>query len=340
MWRFLVGLGLLLVLAGLIVVALGVAIFVSSFGNTLIAAGTICMVGGGTLAAIGLVLRELNDISARLDAVLGAGLRAPAVAPAQTYYDDAPEDDYLDDAPEAPVHTPVQAPIAAPLAPPAQEPVAAPPPRSFSPPPFLRSSFERPAPAPPPAPAATVLPELDLDDVDDEPAAPAPLPPLAPEPASRLPEALQRGRILGRLSENSPFPVRPRPEPTPAPEPDSMPERQPERSLFGTRAFTPPSRRPDAPPAAPAPAAPAPYAPPSFSPPSFTPPPAAIQPPAPALSSGGEEPTVLKSGVVGGMAYTLYSDGSIQAELPDGTLRFASLQELRDHVARSAQKPN
>ncbi|WP_246668984.1 hypothetical protein [Ancylobacter sp. TS-1] len=43
--------------------------------------------------------------------------------------------------------------------------------------------------------------------------------------------------------------------------------------------------------------------------------------------------TVLKSGTIGGMAYKLYSDGSIEADLPDGTLRFASLQELRDHVA-------
>jgi len=35
------------------------------------------------------------------------------------------------------------------------------------------------------------------------------------------------------------------------------------------------------------------------------------------------------------MAYTLYSDGSIQAELPDGVLRFSSLQELRDHVSKT-----
>ncbi|MBA4789743.1 MAG: DUF308 domain-containing protein, partial [Rhizobiales bacterium] len=58
---------------------------------------------------------------------------------------------------------------------------------------------------------------------------------------------------------------------------------------------------------------------------------------APVAPPAAAEPSVLKSGVVGGMAYTLYSDGSIQAELPDGTLRFASLQELRDHVARSNQ---
>lgn len=41
---------------------------------------------------------------------------------------------------------------------------------------------------------------------------------------------------------------------------------------------------------------------------------------------------ILKSGVVDGMAYTLYVDGSIEAELPDGTLRFASIKELREHL--------
>ena len=29
------------------------------------------------------------------------------------------------------------------------------------------------------------------------------------------------------------------------------------------------------------------------------------------------------------MGYTLYVDGSIEAELPQGTLRFASINELR-----------
>lgn len=48
--------------------------------------------------------------------------------------------------------------------------------------------------------------------------------------------------------------------------------------------------------------------------------------------------TVLKSGTIGGMSYTLYSDGSIEADLPDGVLRFASLQELRDHVAGAAAR--
>jgi hypothetical protein len=41
---------------------------------------------------------------------------------------------------------------------------------------------------------------------------------------------------------------------------------------------------------------------------------------------------ILKSGVVDGMAYTLYADGSIEAQLPQGTVRFASITELRAHI--------
>jgi hypothetical protein len=55
--------------------------------------------------------------------------------------------------------------------------------------------------------------------------------------------------------------------------------------------------------------------------------------PAPAVQS--EEPapvTVLKSGVVDGMAYSLYSDGSIEAQMPEGMMRFASIDELRSHL--------
>ena len=48
-----------------------------------------------------------------------------------------------------------------------------------------------------------------------------------------------------------------------------------------------------------------------------------------------EEPqavTVLKSGVVDGMAYSLYSDGSIEAQMPEGMMRFSSIDELRAHL--------
>ena len=45
--------------------------------------------------------------------------------------------------------------------------------------------------------------------------------------------------------------------------------------------------------------------------------------------------SILKSGVVDGMAYTLYSDGSIEAQLPDETIRFASITELRMHLEKT-----
>jgi hypothetical protein len=47
-----------------------------------------------------------------------------------------------------------------------------------------------------------------------------------------------------------------------------------------------------------------------------------------------EEVSVLKSGVIDGMAYTLYTDGSIEAQLSQGTMRFASIEELRTHLER------
>ena len=57
---------------------------------------------------------------------------------------------------------------------------------------------------------------------------------------------------------------------------------------------------------------------------------------APAPEAQSEPVAILKSGVVDGMAYTLYVDGSIEAELPQGTLRFASINELRDHLAKNS----
>ena len=44
--------------------------------------------------------------------------------------------------------------------------------------------------------------------------------------------------------------------------------------------------------------------------------------------------TVIKSGVVEGMLYSLYSDGSIEAKMPEGLMRFATLDELRAHLDR------
>jgi hypothetical protein len=56
----------------------------------------------------------------------------------------------------------------------------------------------------------------------------------------------------------------------------------------------------------------------------------------PAHPEDRPEVTVLKSGIVDGMAYSLYSDGSIEAQMPEGMMRFASIDELRAHLDQRA----
>ncbi|MBR1222640.1 DUF308 domain-containing protein [Bradyrhizobium sp. U87765 SZCCT0131] len=59
-----------------------------------------------------------------------------------------------------------------------------------------------------------------------------------------------------------------------------------------------------------------------------------VRPPPPPIRRPSEAPSVsiLKSGVVDGMAYSLYSDGSIEAQMPEGMVRFSSIDELRKHL--------
>ncbi len=72
-----------------------------------------------------------------------------------------------------------------------------------------------------------------------------------------------------------------------------------------------------------APPAPKPPAPPLRLPP---------KPAAPATAATTPDATVYKSGVIDGMAYTLFMDGSIEAELPQGKVRFASVDELQKYL--------
>jgi hypothetical protein len=63
--------------------------------------------------------------------------------------------------------------------------------------------------------------------------------------------------------------------------------------------------------------------------------------PSPAPTETASEPPeeavrVLKSGVIEGMAYTLYSDGSVDAEMRGGTVHFASIAEWRARLRESA----
>jgi hypothetical protein len=58
-----------------------------------------------------------------------------------------------------------------------------------------------------------------------------------------------------------------------------------------------------------------------------------LEPPPP-QGAASDAVTVVKSGVVDSMAYSLYSDGSIEAQMPEGMVRFASIDELRAHLER------
>jgi hypothetical protein len=59
---------------------------------------------------------------------------------------------------------------------------------------------------------------------------------------------------------------------------------------------------------------------------------------APPADQGPAQPVpvaILKSGVIDGMGYTLYTDGSIEAQLSEGVMRFASIEELRVHLEKN-----
>jgi hypothetical protein len=56
---------------------------------------------------------------------------------------------------------------------------------------------------------------------------------------------------------------------------------------------------------------------------------------APATAEEPRPVAILKSGMIDGMAYTLYADGSIEAVLPTGPIRFASVDALRSHLEKT-----
>jgi hypothetical protein len=160
------------------------------------------------------------------------------------------------------------------------------------------------------------------------PSIPPEFPPFSPLPAS-APDTAPEPQADKLAAAEEPLPELPEPEPdvhqaeppAPALEPAVREPELPPKSFFD--AVWPEEKALEAPPAEPAAAEP---------PPEPEPPAAAELPPAPEK----QRAAILKSGVVDGMGYTLYVDGSIEAELPQGTLRFASINELRSHLEKNS----
>jgi hypothetical protein len=55
-----------------------------------------------------------------------------------------------------------------------------------------------------------------------------------------------------------------------------------------------------------------------------------------APSAGIRAARILKTGKINDVAYTLFSDGSIETPTPEGTLRFDSIDDFRKHLEQSA----
>lgn len=185
-------------------------------------------------------------------------------------------------------------------------------------------------PAPPPPPPAAGPPPWQNEAaargprVEAPPEPEAPTPPAAPEAprrrnlmfASTSRKERERAEAKGTDTSSPPEPSE-IPDLPPASFDDAWPKPDRSRPPEPPAARRPPPRSPStfaeaAPPPAPEPSPP----------PPLSPPPPAEQAPV----------TVLKSGVVDGMAYSLYSDGSIEAQMPEGMMRFASIDELRTHL--------
>jgi len=291
--------GIGLVLAGLLTVGFGVQVDLS-FGNTLILAGAIAACTGMILLGIWTVVRELRNIARRL----GAGVAPESHAGATPQSAAASANQSREDG-------------------------------GFL---FSRDqpAEENAGNAEPAAPSPSPLPWHEAASRDrvrgDVPSAPEPVeaaPTLKPRrnllfsSSSRK----ERERSQARTTEPSAADLRPAspgpasPAAPPPPESSEVPPATFDDAwpkLERSRAVDLPPRRSG-------------RAPSTFTEANAAAPAADRHPPA-ARNEDQPPVTVLKSGVVDGMAYSLYSDGSIEAQMPEGMMRFASIDELRAHL--------
>ena len=301
MSMILYALGAICVMAGTALAAYGIPVSEFSFGNTLILAGAVTAVGGLIIIGLGAVVSKLQQI-------VEAG-HGPA--PVQ-------------------MHRPIETFESAPARPAAGR-IPFPPKPKLEPKPELNAEYQPEAVRELPAAIAPVaaLPQQESAGQTLAPTLPNPdeSPVTVSEDVSLSPQqpggAPHETTDFGESREDRAFEPRDKPF-----EIDWGPaEKAPVAEKRGSFAFMWPERKAEK-------AAPA-----QEEPPAASEPPASLEPDlAEEAPMPAEEPrtvAVLKSGVVDGMGYTLYVDGSIEAELPQGTLRFASINELREHLEQN-----
>jgi len=306
MFYLLVTLSLLCMGTGVFIVGFGVPIRETAFGAGLLVAGTVAITGGFVLVGLAAAVAELQlmvkALRARVPTVprplrpvdrKEGGEKRPG--PPRVLFPARPGAD----APPVNAEAPPSAPPR-----PEQEPVHLQPR-----PEWLRRAMAEIESAPAPAAAG---------------GGPDPW----PRQAGSGPDPWPRQADLPPVHAAAPEHAEPRPPPPgPAPSSNRFDAIWPSDRRRGPEVAPEKPAEPEPPPRA-SEMRPAHLAPP---PPPLPPPPA---PPPESAPGRNEErsPSILKSGVIDEMAYTLFTDGSIEAQMPDGTMRFASIDELREHL--------
>jgi hypothetical protein len=308
MYAFLLILGAVIAAAGVVLVAAGVPIQGHEFDATIITPGAVAVVGGLILIGLGLAVRVLGRIEQSL---------AARPVPRQARADDAGVAALTNERPSAPARIPLPPKPTIESAAPSAAPAAAAAPAEDA-------ALERPRERFP------TLVRLESAEVEEEAdVALLPKPPVrADEEVREVHQSVATKQAAGatplRTVTRAERSVRPAIR---AERPKSFDAFWPKPQRSGQQAQAAPAQS----------AMPAPPVEPELP----VPPPQQIEP-EPELNlaagdAGAPTPvSILKSGVVDGMAYTLYSDGSIEAQLPQGTLRFGSITELRNHIEQSA----
>jgi hypothetical protein len=315
-------LGIVCAVGGVAAIVYGIPVKEFSFGNTLILAGTTGLVGGLIVIGLGAAISQLH----RIVDMLGARPLSRANRPLE----------------------PFEQPGVRLGAGPGQVP--------FPPRPKPEPGDREREPMPEPAPASPRAQEEREPEFGLPPSLHNPdVPLMAEEEAEQLPLSPRPMPPASPPRSGPAFPERQMPPPMmPAPEPEAEPKDDSQTSFEPNWNFPPPPPRRPPPPSnfdaawpaerkSPPPVAP-PAEPASSRAESIARAPNASNPPntstptwPPAEPPPEDMPVaILKSGVVDGMGYTLYVDGSIEAELPDGTLRFASITELRQHLEQNS----
>jgi hypothetical protein len=312
MYAFLLILGAVIAAAGVVLIGPGLPFGGRDYDASIVTPGAVAIVGGLILIGLALAVRVLGRIE-----------KALAARPLP--------------------HPVLQEEATAPVA---QEPAAAAPARI----PFPPKPVAEPAPPPEPVVATPrVLPEdaalerlrekfPTLVRLDNAPVVEDADVSLSPKPSVRADEAVAEANSAVSRQSNGATPPRIEPRLEVQARPASRPAQ-----AKNFEAFWPKKQRPGQETPAPAAKEPAAQQPLPVEP-VLTPEPVQFQfrEPAPEprlVLPAPEAPTtvsILKAGVVDGMAYTLYSDGSIEAQLPQGMLRFGSITELRNHIEQSA----